>query len=74
MDMKYTTTISKGGKLMNNDIKRKAKSKGVKLWEVAQKLGISDSNFSRKLRYELSIEEKNEILSIIDELAKKETK
>ena len=54
---------------MNQDIKQKAKEAGVKLWRVADKLGITDGTFSRKLRKELSQEEKSRIFGIIDELA-----
>lgn len=55
----------------NTDIKIAAREKGVFLWEVAAKYGISESHFSRKLRYELSTEEKQRVLAIIDELSKK---
>lgn len=54
----------------NNDIKQKAKEKGVYLWEIADKLGIIDCNFSRKLRVELPQEQKQAIFNIIDEIAK----
>lgn len=53
----------------NNEIKVRAKEKGVCLWEVADKLGLIDSSFSRKLRRELSTEEKSRIFTIIDEIA-----
>ncbi len=53
----------------NMDIKRRAKQNGVHLWEVADKLGIIDSNFSRKLRKELPDSEKQEIFKIIDEIS-----
>lgn len=53
---------------MNNDIKKMAKEKGVKLWKIAEKLGITDSNFSRMIRYELSREQKDKITSIIEDL------
>ena len=36
--------------------------------EVAEKLGMNDGNFSRKLRKELSSEEKAKIKAIIAEL------
>lgn len=52
----------------NHDIKEAAKKAGVKLWQIADKLGINDGNFSRKLRKELSPEEKQKILDIIAEL------
>lgn len=52
----------------NQDIKALAKSKEVCLWEIAQKLGITDSHFSRKLRVEFKEEEKNKIKKIIQEI------
>lgn len=55
---------------MNNlDIRKEAEQSNVKLWRIADYLGISDGNFSRKLRKELPEEEKQKILKIIDELA-----
>lgn len=58
----------------NLDIRAAAKSAGVKLWEIADKLGITDSNFSRKLRHELPQAEKDRIFSIIEEIAKEENR
>lgn len=57
---------------MNEDIKKYVKSKDVRLWRVAEKLGTSDSGFSRRLRYEFSNEKKQEIKKIIDDLAENE--
>ena len=42
----------------------------MKLWQIADKLGITDSYFSRKLRKEFTNEEKEKIRAIIAELAK----
>lgn len=53
----------------NVDIRNKAKEKGVKLWEIADKLGVYDGNLSRKLRRELPPEEKAQIFAIIDEIS-----
>lgn len=53
----------------NQQIREAAKSAGVKLWEIAAKVGVTDSNFSRKLRRELSQAETAQILSIISDLA-----
>ena len=47
---------------MNQDIKNYAKSKGVRLWQIAEVLHINDGNFSRKLRKELSEAQKQEIV------------
>lgn len=53
----------------NQDIRRAAAETGVKLWQIAEALGIADCNFSRKLRRELPQEEKQQILSIIRDLS-----
>ena len=55
--------------LKNNDVKSYAKKQGVFLWEIAEAIGLADSNFSRKLRRELPDNEKQRILAIIDEIA-----
>ena len=54
---------------MENIIIRKAaETHGVKLWEIAERLGIADGTFSRRLRRELSSEEQKRILSIIENI------
>ena len=55
--------------MCNQDIREYAKAHNVKLWQIANELGINDGNFSRKLRYELPGETKKQIKVIIDELA-----
>lgn len=54
----------------NQAIRRYAAGKGVKLWQVAEALGIADTSLSRKMRRELSAEEKCQIIKIIDDLAR----
>ena len=54
----------------NIDIREVARSSGVKLWEIGDVLGVCDSSFSRKLRKELSEEEKQNILEIIERIRK----
>lgn len=54
--------------MANIEIKEKAKTSGVRLWQVADKLGITDGMLSRKLRKELPEAERNNILQIIDNL------
>jgi hypothetical protein len=54
--------------MKNEELKSLIKSSGIKLWEVAYKLNMSDGNFSRKLRREFSPDEKRKILSIINDL------
>lgn len=55
--------------MSNKDIRTAAKEAGVFLWQIAAMYGISDGNFSRKLRRELPMEEKKRILGIIETLA-----
>ena len=55
--------------MFNKDIREHAKKCGVRLWQIASALGINDGNFSRKLRQELTHDEKLKILAIIDRLA-----
>ncbi|WP_187116777.1 hypothetical protein [Anaerotruncus rubiinfantis] len=54
--------------MTNREIRLAAADAGVKLWQIADKLGIADCNFSRKLRRELPEEEKERIRQIIAEL------
>lgn len=55
--------------MKNKKIRETANEKGVKLWKIADKLGICDGTFSRKLRKELSADETAHILGIIEEIA-----
>ena len=55
----------------NNDIRSYAKEHHVMLWQIAKEYGLSDGNFSRKLRFELPYSEKQRIRSIIDRIASK---
>lgn len=55
--------------MANEKIKLTAKNKGVALWQVADRLGISEPTMTRKLRHELTGAEKERILSIIDDIA-----
>lgn len=54
----------------NMKIREKARNSGVRLWQIADALGMQESLFSKKLRKELTEEEQENILSIIDDLAK----
>ena len=55
--------------MSNQDIRRTAAGAGVKLWQIADALGIADRSLSRKLRKELPQEEKEEIFTIIQKLS-----
>ena len=54
---------------MNNvEIRVAILEANIKYYEIANKLGIHKVSFSRKLRNELSKEEKNRVLQAIEEL------
>lgn len=55
--------------MCNQDIRQTATKSSVRLWRIADVLGITDSSFSRKLRKELPQEEKERIFSIIQKLS-----
>lgn len=54
--------------MKNKDIRSEIAERGFKLWQNADKLGMNDGNFSRKLRHELPDDEKRRVLDIIAEL------
>lgn len=55
--------------MQNTDIRRAAAANGVRLWEIAEALGIADSTLSKMLRKELPHEKKQDIFAIIDKLS-----
>ena len=58
--------------MKNQDIRKAVQEAGLKLWQIAEEFGMQDSNFSRKLRHELSQTDKQRIYGIIEELKKEE--
>lgn len=52
----------------NLDIRKAVEESGLYLWQIADFLGMCDGTFSRKLRKELSIDEKQKIFHIIEEI------
>lgn len=54
--------------MANQDIRRAAGGAGVRLWQIANALGVNDSTLSRKLRKEMPPDEKEKIFSIIAKL------
>lgn len=53
----------------NQAIREAAKQNNVLLWEIAERLHITDGSFSRKLRRELPDEQREQILGIISDIA-----
>lgn len=56
--------------MANVGIRAEAKKNGVMLWEISDRLGVSEATITRKLRRELSDSERDRFLSIISEIAK----
>ena len=55
--------------MANEAIREKAKESGVRLWEVAERIGVSDVTLCRQMRRELPEARQQLILRAIDELA-----
>ncbi|MCQ2538278.1 MAG: hypothetical protein MJ124_07755 [Lachnospiraceae bacterium] len=55
----------------NQEIRDAMNHSGIKQWQVAEAYGIHEGNFSRKLRHELSEDERMKILAIIQDLKDK---
>lgn len=60
--------------MANEAIKRTARESGVKLWQVAERWGCTDGNFSRKLRRPFSQADERRALAIIDEIRREAEK
>ena len=56
--------------MKNIEVRTSAAQSGIRHWEIAEKLGISEGTFCRKLRRELSEQEKQRILCVIQQLQK----
>ena len=57
--------------MRNTEVKNKLKESKIFQWELAERMGISEMTLVRKLRKELSNEEKQKIFLIINELTTK---
>lgn len=57
--------------MINERIKEAMESQGLKQWEVAELIGISEFTLSRKMRHELPAEEQDRIVSLIEGREKK---
>lgn len=53
----------------NANIRNEAKNNGVYLWEIAERIGIPETSFCRKLRRELPSEQQEHILREIHRIA-----
>lgn len=56
----------------NAEIHALASSKGIYMWQIAERYGLHESNFSRLLRHPLSASNRERIIRIINQLADEE--
>ena len=56
---------------MNEAIKQAAKDNGIKLWEIADALKVSEFTFTRWLRHELPADKRQKVLDAIESLKNK---
>lgn len=55
--------------MANEQIRERAKKKGVPMWKIGDKLGKCENTIQRALRHELSDQQKELFLRTIDEIA-----
>ena len=58
--------------MKNQDLREEITRARIKLYEIAEQLGITDCTFSRKLRHELSENDKTEIRTAIKKILESE--
>lgn len=58
----------------NSDVRTAAKNAGVFLYQIAAAIGISEPTMTRKLRFELTKDEKKSIFEAINQIAKEREK
>lgn len=56
--------------MKNKDVRSAIADAGLRMWQVAEVLNIADTTFCRKLRRELSDDDKARVYAAIAELAK----
>ena len=57
--------------MCNTEVRNAAKDSGIRLWQVADEIGMNESVLSRKLRKELPDAEKAQLLDAIRRLARR---
>ena len=56
--------------MKNLDIRQALKENNIKHWQLAEALNIAEFTLCRKLRHELSEEQKENIFAVIEQLKK----
>jgi len=57
--------------MRNLVIREAAKSNGVRFWEIAEAMGVSEATVTRMLRRELPEVERGKILNVVADLARR---
>lgn len=52
--------------MCNADLKEKMRNRGVRQWQIAEYIGISESVLSRHMRHELSSDLRDQVLNAIE--------
>ena len=60
--------------MANKIIREELKARGVRHWELAHALGISEQTMVRRLRFEMDEDRQLEMLMKIEEIAKRKEK
>ena len=58
--------------MANEKMREKARKCGVRFWQIADALGVSEATLTRRFRHELPAGEQARIARLIDELHKSE--
>lgn len=61
--------MERRGLMANLEIRLMLAEKDVKYYELAKELGIADTTLSKKLRYELPLTKKQEMIDAINRLS-----
>ncbi len=64
----FSREKTKGSEYVNDTIRKAAKAAGVRLWQIADGLGIAEGTLIRKLRHEVSEAERQQIMEIVEKL------
>lgn len=56
--------------MANEEIRQKAKQSNVTFWMIADEMGMAESTFTRLMRHELSEDQKQSILQMIEKISK----
>ena len=60
--------------MANMDLRFKAKAAGVPFWKIAEKLGVTEVTITRRFRKELSPEQKQMYLDVIQQIVSERAK